>query len=143
MRAADYAIGARLTLTAVYAYVDARVIEDTRPQLVGSGLSNVPRHSGSIYGFWRSDGSEPGSIGIGAGLTYVGERPGDDAGSGFRLPDYVTARLNLSYQLTPNVAVHLDAENLFDESYIESSYSDVWITPGAPRTIRAQLALEL
>jgi iron complex outermembrane receptor protein len=139
----NYALSDRLTLTAVYAYVDARIVEDTRPALVGSGLSNVPKHSGAIYGFWQSDGSEPGSIGLGAGLTYVGSRPGDDAGSGFRLPGYVTARLNLSYRLTRNVGLHLDAENLFDEYYVESSFSNVWITPGAPRTVRARLALAL
>jgi iron complex outermembrane receptor protein len=139
----NYAIGDRLALTAVYAYVDARVIEDSRPQLVGSGLSNVPRHSGAIYGLWRSNGSEPGSIGIGAGLAYVGERPGDDAGSDFRLPDYLTARLNLSYRFSRGVSLHLDAENLFDKYYIESSYSDMWITPGQPRTIRARLGLAL
>ena len=55
----------------------------------------------------------------------------------------MTARLNLSYQLNKHVAVHLDAENLFDAYYLESSYSNVWITPGAPRTIRGRLALSL
>lgn len=139
----NLALGNRLTLTAVYAYTDAKVIEDTRPQLLGSGLSNVPKHSGAIYGYWQSKGEEPGSVGIGAGLTYVGERPGDDIASGFRLPDYVTARLNLSYRLARGVIAHLDAENLFDAYYIESSYSDVWITPGAPRTIRARFAIAL
>lgn len=139
----NYALGKRLTLTAVYAYTDAKVIEDTRPALVGSSLSNVPKHSGAIYGYWQSNGEEAGSVGIGAGLTYVGERPGDDIASGFRLDDYVTARLNLSYRISRGVTVHLDAENLFDVYYIESSYSDVWITPGAPRTIRARLAIGL
>ncbi|HEY0959267.1 MAG TPA: TonB-dependent siderophore receptor [Novosphingobium sp.] len=139
----NYRFGDRLTLTAVYAYTDAKVIEDTRPALLGSGLSNVPKHSGAIYGFWQSNGKEPGSIGLGAGLTYVGERPGDDVATGFRLPDYVTARLNLSYQLTRGLKAHLDFENLFDKYYIESSYSDVWITPGAPRTVRARIVLAL
>ena len=140
----NYALDDRLNLTAVYAYTDAEVTKDrNRPAMVGSGLSNVPRHSGAIYGHWQSDAANPGSVGVGAGLTYVGERPGDDINSGFRLPDYVTARLNLSYQFNKNVAVHLDAENLFDAYYLESSYSNVWITPGAPRTIRGRLALSL
>lgn len=137
----NYAPDDRLTLTAVYAYADARVIADSRPVLVGSALSNVPRHSGALYGFWQSGGAEPGSIGIGAGLTYVGARPGDDAASGFELPDYLTARLNLSWRIGRGMQLHLDAENLFDKDYVESSYSEVWITPGAPRTIRARLAL--
>jgi iron complex outermembrane receptor protein len=55
----------------------------------------------------------------------------------------VTARFNLSWQVTRGMRVHLDAENLFDRHYVESSYSDVWITPGAPRTIRARLAFAL
>lgn len=139
----NLAVDDRFSLTAVYAYTDAEVIRDTRPALLGSGLSNVPRHSGAIYGYWQSNGKEPGSVGISAGLTYVGERPGDDLASGFRLPDYVTARFNLSYRLTQGLTAHLDADNLFDEYYIESSYSDVWITPGAPRTVRARLVVEL
>ena len=139
----NLAIDDRLSLTAVYAYTDATVIEDTRPELRGSGLSNVPRHSGAIYGFWQSNGREPGSIGVGAGLTYVGERPGDDVASGFRLPDYVTARINLSYRLTRGLTAHLDLENLFDEYYVESSYSNMWITPGTPRTVRARIVFSL
>lgn len=139
----SYAPDDRLTLTAVYAYTDAKVIGDTRPVLVGSGLSNIPRHSGAAYGFWQSNRRDPGSIGIGAGVTYVGVRPGDDINSGFRLSDYVTARVNLSYQLTKGLSAHLDAENLFDAYYLESSYSDVWITPGTPRTIRARLTVAL
>lgn len=139
----NFALNERLSLTAVYAYTDAKVVEDTRPALLGSGLSNVPKHSGAIYGHWQSRGKDPGSIGIGAGLAYVGERPGDEVASGFRLPDYVTARVNLSYRLTRGLTAHLDVENLCDAYYIESSYSDVWITPGAPRTVRARLVLAL
>ncbi|MGR4893129.1 TonB-dependent siderophore receptor [Sphingopyxis sp. LARHCG72] len=133
----------RLSLTAVYAYTDAKLIEDTRPALVGSGLNNIPKHSGALYGYWRSNGDAPGSIGIGAGITYVGARPGDDIASGFRLPGYVTARFNLAYQLAAGVRLHLDAENLFDTYYLESSYSDTWITPGAPGTVRARLVIGL
>lgn len=139
----NYALDDRFNLTAVYAYTDAEVTRDTRPDVVGSGLSNIPHHSGAIYGHWQSDATNAGSIGLGAGLTYVGERPGDDINSGFRLPDYVTARVNLSYQFSKHVAVHLDAENLFDAYYLESSFSNIWITPGAPRTIRGRLVLSL
>ena len=132
-----------VTFTAVYAYTDSRIIRDTRPAFVGSRLSNIPKHSSALYGFWHSRGSQPGSIGLGAGVTYVGDRVGDDINSGFRLPDYVAARLNLSYQLAQGIAVQIDAENLFDEYYLESSFSNVWIAPGAPRTVRARLKFAL
>ncbi len=139
----NYRLDDRLTLTGVYAYTDAQVTRDTRPGLTGTALSNIPRHSGAAYAYWQSRGGEPGSVGIGGGVTYVGGRPGDDVASGFRLPGYVTARLNLSYQVTGGVSAHLDGENLLDADYLESSYSNVWITPGTPRTIRARVAVAL
>lgn len=133
----------RFNLTAVYALTDTKITRDTRPPRLGSSLSNVPRHSGALYGYWQSNGDGPGSIGLGGGITYVGSRAGDDVNSGFRLPDYVTARLNLAWQASKAVSLHLDAENLFDAYYLESSFSNVWITPGAPRTIRARVRVAM
>ena len=133
----------QLTLTGVYALTDTEITQDTRVGFVGSALSNIPRHSGAAYAHWRSARAGPRAIGVGGGLVYVGRRPGDDVHSGFMLPGYVTGRLNLSYQATSRLSLHLDAENLLDAYYLESSYSDVWITPGAPRTItiRAKWAM--
>lgn len=131
----------QLTLTGVYAYTQTEITRDTRPGFVGSALSNIPRHSAALQAHWQSARQGPGTIGVGGGLIYVGQRPGDDANSGFELPDYVTARLNLSYQATRALSLHLDAENLLDTYYLESSYSNVWIAPGAPRTITGRLKL--
>lgn len=128
-----------LTATAVYAYTDTKITRDTRPALVGSRLSNIPKHSGAIYANWRSNGSNAGSVGLGGGLVYVGKRAGDDINSGFELPDYVTVRLNATYQASARVSLHLDVENLFDAYYLESSFSNVWIAPGAPRTIMGRV----
>ncbi|MEW5688128.1 MAG: TonB-dependent siderophore receptor [Pseudomonadota bacterium] len=128
-----------VSATAVYAYTDTKVTRDTRANLVGSRLSNIPRHSGALYANWRSDGAAPGSLGLGGGVVYVGRRLGDDVNSGFELPAYVTVRLNASYQASAAVSLHLDVENLFDTYYLESSYSDVWITPGAPRAVTARV----
>lgn len=136
---ANLRLPAGITATAVYAYTDTEVTRDTRANLVGSHLSNIPLHSGALYANWRSRGDAPGSITLGGGVVYVGKRAGDDANTGFKLPDYVTVRANLAYQVSKAVSLHLDVENLFDANYLESSYSDVWITPGAPRTITGKL----
>jgi iron complex outermembrane receptor protein len=101
----------------------------------------VPRHSGAIYASWASNATQPGSISIGGGLTFVGERSGDDVNSGFKLPRYATARVNLGVQVTPSIRAALDIENLFDTSYLESSYSNIWITPGAARTVTARVKM--
>lgn len=136
---ANLRLPAGITATAVYAYTDTEVTKDTRPGLVGSRLSNIPLRSGALYGNWRSRGEEPGSITLGGGVVYVGERPGDDVNTGFELPDYVTVRANAAYQLSKAVSLHLAVENLFGTYYLESSYSDVWITPGAPRSITGKV----
>lgn len=138
---ANLTLPAGITATAVYAYTDTKITEDTRPGLTGSRLSNVPKHSGAIYANWRSGETEPGSISLGAGVVYVGQRPGDDINSGFELPDYLTVRANAAYQLTDAVSLHLDVENLFDTYYLESSFSDVWITAGAPRSITGRVRI--
>jgi iron complex outermembrane receptor protein len=140
---ANLRLNDQTTLTGVYAFTDTEITRDTRAGFVGSALSNIPRHSAAVYAHWRSVKAGAGAIGVGGGLVYVGKRPGDDVNSGFELPDYVTARLNLSYQATPTLSLHLDAENLLDSYYLESSYSNVWITPGTSRTItlRAKWAM--
>ncbi len=132
---ANLRVNDQLTLTGVYAFTDTEITRDTRPGFVGSALSNIPRHSAAIHAHWRSPRTGPGAVGVGGGLVYVGKRPGDDVNSDFELPGYATARLNLSYQATRRLSLHLDAENLLDAYYLESSYSNVWITPGTPRTI--------
>lgn len=136
---ANLVVAGGVRATAVYAYTDTKITKDTRPGLVGSALSNVPKHSGAIYGSWRSNADASSSVSFGAGVVYVGRRPGDDFNSGFELPDYVTVRANAAYHLTEKVSLHLDVENLFDTYYLESSYSDVWITPGAPRTVMGRV----
>lgn len=133
----------QINFTAVYAYTDTKIVRDTRPALLGSGLSNVPQHSAALYGFYQSNGDQAGSISLGGGVTYVGGRPGDDINSGFRLPSYVTARLNAGYQISDNVSVHIDAENLTNAFYLESSFSNVWITPGAPRSIKGRVKVSM
>lgn len=140
---ANLRVNDQLSLTGVYAFTDTSITKDTRPNFVGSALSNIPRHAGAVYAHWRSAQTGPGAVGVGGGLVYVGKRPGDDVNSGFELPGYVTARLNLSYRVTRGLSLHLDAENLLDAYYLESSYSNVWITPGAPRTmtIRARWSM--
>jgi iron complex outermembrane recepter protein len=88
---------------------------------------------------------------LGGGLTYVGEREGTptgtatvNSGSGarpaiFRLPDYVTVRAHLGYQITPELSADLLVDNLFDSYYLASSFNENWVMPGTPRSVRLRL----
>lgn len=44
--------------------------------------------------------------------------------------------------LTAALTLRLEADNLLDEHFAQSSYNAFWIYPGAPRNIRASLRAE-
>jgi len=121
--------------TGTYTYIDAEIRNDANAALIGSPLSNVPAHAGSLFVL-----KQLGPWGIGGGVTYVGSRAGDPFGTDYRLPAYTVARANLSYDIAPEVTIRADLDNLFDTYYISSSYANVWTTPGAPRNFRITLS---
>jgi iron complex outermembrane recepter protein len=151
----NYRASRRFDVTAVYAYVDAEVLADDPPNPAqaipaGTQLSNIPRHSGSIFAQWRS-GTDAGYLTLGGGLTYVGEREGTPTGTAtvnsgngaraaiFRLPHYLTARAHVGYQITPELSADLLVDNLFDSYYLASSFNENWVMPGTPRSVRLRL----
>ena len=98
----------------------------------GARLSNVPKHQGSVstnYEFLQ-DGAR--KAGVGANLTYVGERSGHNLDNGFNLPSYTLVNLNGYYAPSGRLRYQLNVNNLFDKTYYVSSYSDLWVQPGEP-----------
>ncbi|GGB92984.1 TonB-dependent receptor [Novosphingobium endophyticum] len=124
-----------LFVTAVYSYIDATVRRDQNAALIGTRLSNVPRHLGSIYA-----NQKLGRFAIGAGVSHVGERVGDPFGTGYRLPGYTIARADVRYELNDQFSVRFNLDNIFDKYSIANSYANVWTTPGAPRNWRLTLS---
>lgn len=134
-------------LTAVYALVDTKVLADkitrSTPQPIPAGteLSNVPRHSGSLFAQWRSSREPSGYMTLGGGVTYVGNSEGTPAGTTadggrFRLPGYVTARGSIGYQVTTGLGAYVIVDNIIDRHFLASSFNEIWIAPGAPRSVR-------
>ncbi|MGK9522783.1 TonB-dependent receptor, partial [Salmonella enterica subsp. enterica] len=78
--------------------------------------------------------------GVGAGVRYIGKRAGDAADS-FTLPSYTLVDLLAYWQLSKQARLTLNVHNLFDRDYYASSYSALWIAPGAGRTVRLGLRL--
>ena len=83
---------------------------------------------------------------LGGGVQYVGDswigRP-DDAqrvipnGKYGKLPDYFLVNFMASYDLTDNVDLQFNIDNVFDEEYaISTNWPGQRATLGAPRTYR-------
>ena len=127
-------------VVANYAWTDAKADDAA---FATDAVLNVPEHSGSLFVIGRFDTPHGNEWSVAAGATYVGERAGAIDTSGLRLPDYWKAKASIDYGLTRQVTARLEVDNLFDERYAASSYSPLWIFPGAPRSIRASLRVSL
>ncbi len=118
-----------LRLSASYAYVDAEVVKDNTLRK-GARLLNVPKHAASLLVV-----QEVGRAGIGFGINHVGRRSGDTEDSGFELPAYTLGKLMGYYQLSQDVRLSLDINNLTDRDHYVSSYFANWVTPGPRRNV--------
>jgi len=129
------------SLWASYAYTDA-IFTNSFADVDGFGFRidpgdpviNSPEHQISLQ---FSKGLNLASIPaeIGGGLLYVGERNGF-VGSDFTLPDYTTVRAFVEVEPIDNLALRLDVDNIFDETFFTNSFADVWVQPGNPRRFR-------
>jgi iron complex outermembrane recepter protein len=95
-------------------------------------ITQFARHSGSAFVVHEMSLAGAGLVGLGGGVTHVGERFGDTGEP--RLPGYTVAKLTAYWSATPQLRLSLDIDNLFDRTYYASAYNRVWITPGSPRS---------
>jgi len=102
---------------------------------VGDPLINTPKHQFNVQ---AAKGFELGAMDaqIGGGVLFVGDRNGF-VGSDFELPNYTTVRAFVEIEPIENIALRLDVDNIFDETFYTNSFADVWVGPGAPRRFRA------
>ena len=124
-----------LRVSGAYAYTDATVTRGDNTIVTGSRFANVPRHSANLLAT-QQFALATGTASVGGGVQYVGKRLGDVAvSSSFTLPAYTTAKLLASYSPNAKLRLTLNVENLFNRSYYASSYSPLWVAPGAERTL--------
>jgi iron complex outermembrane recepter protein len=125
---------------AAYAYTDAIVTKDTRPQLVDNQLNNIPQHSFSLWTTYTLQKGALQGLGFGLGLFYVGDRQGDLANT-FELPNYLRTDAALFYKRN-NFRAAVNIKNLFDITYFESANSNLRVYPGAPLTVQGTIGWE-
>ena len=129
-----------LEIWASYAYVDA-TIENSFFDAnfgytveAGSSLLNVPEQQLSLQ-LVQSAVLYGKAIKFGGGLLHVGKRNGF-FGTDFELPSYTTARVFVNYDVTNEIGIAVEVNNLFDETYYTNSFADAWVQPGTPRNVK-------
>jgi catecholate siderophore receptor len=128
-------IAPRWTLSAGYAYLDARITRSVGVQngvaLEDNRAALTPENSANV---WLMHDLGHG-LSVGGGVRHVGDRYASPDNL-VTLPDYVTADAAVTYK-TKTYDLALNVKNLTDEEYFVSGHgaSNNLNAPGAPRSV--------
>ena len=118
-----------------YALTDARIASATSAVIVaGNTVGLVPINAFTLWN--KFELTKQFSVGVGV-LNYTHTFAASD--NTVRLPGYTRFDLGLFYQVNEFVRAQVNIENLFDRRYIATADNNNNLSPGAPRTIRAQV----
>ncbi|RUW57752.1 TonB-dependent siderophore receptor [Mesorhizobium sp. M7A.F.Ca.US.008.03.1.1] len=116
------AIAENLNLTFAYSYWDAEILEDGIGGNAGNRPQRVPRHLASAWvDYMLPEEGRRGDLTIGGGVRYIGQTYGDDANT-ISIGGYALVDAAISYKMTKDVTLALNATNLFDRKYLTTSY---------------------
>ncbi|MEM6451331.1 MAG: TonB-dependent siderophore receptor [Cyanobacteria bacterium P01_D01_bin.105] len=124
------------SIIANYANTDAVVSEDNEIE-VGTRLINSPRNAASLWTTYQLQSGNLKGLGIGLGVTYVGDRNGEIRRP-FRLPAYTRADASIFYE-KDRFRTQVNFENLFNTRYFESARDQFRVQPGSPFAVSASV----
>jgi outer membrane receptor for monomeric catechols len=120
-----------------YAYLDAKIVASPNDD-AGQPLQNAPRHNLRLF----SSYDLTPRLTVGGALDYASSRVPSSApdANGFwqQVPGYATLSALVRYQLSPNVGLQLNAENLANAHYYDG-LDDNHVNIGAGRSVRLTL----
>ncbi|BBK33722.1 catecholate siderophore receptor [Stella humosa] len=122
-----------------YSYMKSKIVDDGPAAFNdGNEMANVAPHSFSIWSTYRflKDWQ------IGGGAFYNSERWANDANTR-KVPGYWRFDAMASYDVTENVGLRLNVQNLFDKKYYDAGYTSggfAYVGPG--RTILLTTAVK-
>jgi catecholate siderophore receptor len=114
-----------------YAWQDAFVTSATAAAKAGAAVGQVPRHTLSLW----NNVQLPANIGVALGVIYRSKMFAtiDDS---VTLPGYTRFDAAAYYNLTKDLRLQLNVENLFDRTYWANADSNTNLSPGSPRAAR-------
>jgi iron complex outermembrane receptor protein len=126
-----------LSFTGSYAYIDAEITKDTDFP-TGDRLINVPEHSTTAWVTYTLQDTVLRGLGLGLGVRWYSSQAGDMPNT-FDLPAYAVMDAGLFYDRGP-LSAQINVDNLLDEEYAVGSYSDLYVLPGDPLTVRGSVS---
>lgn len=121
-----------------YAYTNAKVSEDTDPNLVDNRLENAPENSFNFFTTYEIQQGDLKGLGIGLGFFFVGDRQGDLANT-FTLPSYLRTDASIFYK-KERLRAQVNFRNVFNVDYYESAFGDFFVFPGEPFTVQGTIS---
>ncbi len=123
-------------LNASYSYIDAKIVNDAKAELIGLRKENTPVNSANLWTRFNFGLNSPlHDLGIGLGIQHQGSRiPWFNRA--FEVPAFTIFDAALYY--TPaksNVQIALNANNLFNTTYWIGAQNYLRLFPGAPRNV--------
>ena len=128
----------RLSLAATVALQEARITRTTASAPEGRDVPSVPKFTTSLWG--RYDVND--RLGLGLGL-YHQSKMFASISNAVVSPGYTRVDAAAFVGLTESLALQLNVENVLDKNYVGMVHTDNNLTPGAPRTARATLRVNL
>lgn len=116
--------------SAGYSYLVGEV-EDQNPAIDGNRPRELPEHMFSIWNQYQVTEK----LGLGLGFIYQDEVY-IDTGNDTKLPSYLRLDAAAYYQLTDELRLQLNIENLTDELYFPNAHANHQATVGAPISAR-------
>lgn len=114
-----------LALTANYSNLDGEIVSRTGP--TGRSPSELPEHTFSVWSTY----AVTDAFGLGLGATYQDESFIDNGNTAV-MPSYTRVDASAYYQLSDDMRVQLNVENLTDELYFPNAHATHQVTVGAP-----------
>lgn len=124
----------QLSVTGGLAWTDASIRRTTSAAVAGTQVPITPRFQATAWA--RYDIAR--SVGVGIGVRHESSRF-TSLSNAVRLPGYTRLDGGLFVEVTPQIDLQLNVENLLGASYFLTAHNDNNIQPGAPRNARLTL----
>lgn len=121
------------SITAAYAYNDARITESPDASELGRQKPNAPKHQGSFWTRYQFEQGPLKGLGLAFGANYVGDRNLSHS-STQTIPSYFLMNAAMFYT-SGNLRLQLNLNNLANKTYWVGGYDYLRLFPGAPRNL--------